>query len=101
MTQEYVNMEDLPLETVYMFPLDIESVASKLTIEFTLQDGSKRYLETKIEERERAEQMYEDKTAQGQTVVMSMLSMVHRDMMRVNIGNFPPLAKATLKFCFY
>jgi len=101
MTQEYVNFEDVPLETVFLFPVDIEAVASKITIEFTLRDGSKRYLETKIEERERAEQMYEDKIAQGQTVVISMLTGLQRDMMRVNIGNFPPLSTATLKIYFY
>jgi hypothetical protein len=40
MTQQYVNIEDVPLETVYLFPMDVKAVISKLTCEFTLPDGS-------------------------------------------------------------
>ncbi len=65
MTQEYVNVEDCLIETIFLFPLDIESVVSKLTCEFTLPDGSKRQLETLIESKERAEVIYEDKVASG------------------------------------
>ena len=70
MTQHYVNVEDCPLETVFLFPVDIDSVISKLTVQFTLPDGSARLLETKIEKREVAQAQYEDKVASGQSVVM-------------------------------
>jgi von Willebrand factor A domain-containing protein 5 len=55
MTQEYVNMEDVPLETVFLFPRDIESVISNLSIKFTTETGEKHIIETRIEEREKVE----------------------------------------------
>ena len=51
MTQIYANEEDSPLETVFVFPKDVRSVISKLSIDFTLDNGSKYSIETKIEER--------------------------------------------------
>ena len=46
MTQQYVNIEDVPLETVYLFPMDVKAVISKLTCEFTLPDGSSTMIVT-------------------------------------------------------
>ena len=100
MTQEYVNVEDCSLETIFLFPIEIQSVVSKLTCEFTLSDGTKRQLETKIESRERAEVIYEDKVASGQTAVIGTYTKAQKDMVRINIGNFPPLATAVLRI-FY
>ena len=31
MTQHYVNIEENPLETAYLFPMDVKAVISKLT----------------------------------------------------------------------
>ena len=73
-----------------MFPKDIDSVMTKITIEFTLKDGSKSSMETIIEARKKAEAKYVDSVAKGETAVYSVIDHNHRDMMRVNIGNFPP-----------
>jgi hypothetical protein len=71
MTQHYVNIEDNPLETVFLFPMDIKSVISKLTCDFTMPDGKTTCLETHIEERQVAQAKYEDSIAQGKTAVYS------------------------------
>jgi len=55
MTQHYVNIEDVPLETIFLFPMDVKAVISKLTCQFTLPDGSSTEVETKVEEREKAQ----------------------------------------------
>ena len=65
MTQEYVNIEDSPVETVFLFPKDVEAVITKNSCEFTLKDGSKSLIETVIEGRKRAEAKYEDAVASG------------------------------------
>jgi hypothetical protein len=48
-----VNNEECPIETVFLFPTDFDAAISKLTIEFTLEDGSKHCLETIIDEKEK------------------------------------------------
>lgn len=54
MKQEYVNIEDTPIETIFFFPKDTGSVISKITCEFRLPDGTSKSLETRIEEKEKA-----------------------------------------------
>ncbi len=51
MTHVYANFYDKPIESVFFFPKDIDSVITKIFCEFTLSDGTKRSLETRIEER--------------------------------------------------
>ena len=51
MSQHYINIEDSPLETIFIFPVDNDTIFSKLTIDFTLKDGTTKSLETVIEER--------------------------------------------------
>ena len=36
MVQHYVNIEDVPIETIYLFPVEVDSVFTNLEIEFTL-----------------------------------------------------------------
>lgn len=100
MVQQYVNIEDQALETVFLFPCDIDSVITKLTCEFTLPDGTKTMLETKVEERTKAEVKYEDAVTSGKTAVFSTYTRAHRDMIRINIGNFPPLSEAVIKVSY-
>jgi hypothetical protein len=54
MTQEYVKNEDCPIETVFLFPMDVDAAISKLTIDFTLEDGKLHYLETVVDSKEKA-----------------------------------------------
>ena len=102
MTQHYVNIETIPLETVFLFPKVENTAISKITCEFKLSDGTVRTLETKIDERQKAEEKYEDAVSKGQTAVLGTLSAPSsRSMTRVQIGNFPSKAEAVLKVYFY
>ena len=47
-------MEDEALETVFLFPLDVSSVVTKIICDFELPNGDHSILETKIEERQKA-----------------------------------------------
>ncbi len=65
MTQHYVNIENISLETVFLFPKAKNTAISKITCEFRLEDKTVRTLETKIDEREKAEEKYEDAVSKG------------------------------------
>ena len=100
MVQTYVNIEDAPIETVYLFPKEADQVFSGMEVEFTLQDGTKRTLVTRVDERKQVETKYEEAVAQGKTAAVVMFSRSQSSMMRIVIGNFPPhsSAKVTVKF---
>jgi hypothetical protein len=49
-----VNIEDMPIETVFLFPKTDKTALSKITCEFTLPNGSKKTIETKVQDRETA-----------------------------------------------
>ena len=52
MTQCYENKsEDAPLETVFYYPIIPDYILSKITIEFTEENGKTRTVETVIEEK--------------------------------------------------
>jgi hypothetical protein len=74
MMQHYVNIEEIGLETVFLFPKTENTVMSKISCSFTLEDGSTITTETKIEERKRAEQKYEDCISKGETAVLGTFS---------------------------
>lgn len=65
MTHLYANLSGNPLEAIFLFPKEIDSVVTKITCSITLQDGSKRFLETKIQSREKAEVKFDDAVASG------------------------------------
>ena len=46
MIQHYVNIENIPLETEFLFPTTKDTVISKIVCEFTLVDGTKKLVET-------------------------------------------------------
>jgi len=52
MHQIYVNDEkDKALETVFLMPVSESLVAHKIEINFLLKDGTRKFFETKVEER--------------------------------------------------
>jgi hypothetical protein len=65
MTQYYINEEENPLETIFLFPVDMNVAFSKITADFKLKDGSIKHVETIIEEREKVEAKYEEAIATG------------------------------------
>ena len=56
---------------------------------------------TRITEREKAEQVYEDRVASNQTAVLATLPRFHESMsqrfLRVKLGNMPPHSKVVLR----
>jgi|LauGreDrversion4_2_1035121.scaffolds.fasta_scaffold275388_3 hypothetical protein len=102
MTQKYVNSSDDPLETLFLFPMDVDYAISKIIIDFTLPTGETRSLETIVDIKEKAEIKYEDAIAGGtKTAVMASFTKGQRDMMRVMIGNFPAQTTAVLKILYF
>lgn len=83
MTQKYCNSEDNPIETIFLFPMDIDVAISKICVDFKLQDGTTKSLETIIDERKKLEVRYEDAVASGKTAVLGTLSKTQRDMMKI------------------
>ena len=73
MVQHYVNIEDIPLETVFLFPKSINTSINKITCQFNMADGTTRTIETKVDERKKAEQKYEDSISKGKTAVLGTL----------------------------
>ena len=90
MSQYYENNSNVPLETIFLFPIDDMWVISKISVEFTLEDGRVEHLETQIEVKESAQAKYEDAVASNQTAVFSSYAGSLRNMIKVDIGNFPP-----------
>ena len=104
MHQKYVNELEQPLEIEFMMPIAESFTCHKIALEFQLEDGSVETFETKVIERERAEQQYEDSVASGETAVLATLppieSQFRKNMIRLRLGNIPPLCTANLRaFC--
>lgn len=53
--QVYENTNDHPLETLFMMPYTQTFSLNKIIVDFTLQDGAVKTLETKVTEREIAQ----------------------------------------------
>jgi hypothetical protein len=101
MTHTYANFSDKAIEAVFFFPKDIDSVITKIICEFTLSDGSKKSIETRITEKQKAVEKYEDAVAGGKTAVLGSLTKSSGDLIRIMIGQFPPMSRAELKIFFF
>ena len=103
MVQSYINSStDTPLETQFFFPVDIDFALHKIRVEYEdLSKGEKITVETKMEERKKAEKIYEDSIVQGDTmaVLAQHVTVNKKSVISCNLGNFPPNSKATLT-CF-
>jgi hypothetical protein len=49
-----------------------------------------------VEEREKAQEKYEDAVASGKTAVLGNFSRTTRDLIKISIGQFPAMSKAEL-----
>ena len=63
MHQLYENESENPLEILFMMPLSDTFTLNKIEIDFVLDDGSVKSIASKIEVREKAEEIFEDKVA--------------------------------------
>ena len=96
--QIYQNDKSNPLETLFMMPYSDSFCVNKIKVEFLLEDGSRKILETKVCEREKAQVQYNDAVATGKTAVLSYtesrLKSSFKPMLRIMLGNFPANRKA-------
>ena len=76
MTQNYINIEDTALETVFLFPLDIPSVVTKIVCDFQLPNGNHSIFETKIEDKETAQTKHENKFGTEKSQILDNLSRI-------------------------
>ena len=102
--QKYVNEENAPLEIQFMMPISDTFTCQKICVDFTMPDGSTDSFETRVVEKEKAQEKYEDAVASGETAVIATLPPIRtqfrNNMMRMNLGGMPPLATANLRaFC--
>ena len=74
MIQHYINIENIPIETVFLFPKSNDTAISKISCQFKLTDGKVKLIETKVDERKKAEEKYEDQLSKGQTAVLGTLT---------------------------
>ena len=88
-----------------MMPTSTEFALNKITLTVTLEDGTEEILETRVCEREKAKQVYDDAVASGKTAVLgtadNKVPFLHqKPMFRLFIGNLPPHSRALLQvFC--
>ena len=81
MVQDYINDSDKALETTFCYPIDLKIALSKIEIEFCdLSDPTKKIVvETIIEERKKAENIYNDAVADGkQLAVLSTVQTSYK-----------------------
>ena len=73
MHQKYENEVDQPLEIQFMMPISEQLVCSKIGVVYFLPNGTTEQYETRVVEREKAVQQYEDSAASGETAVLATL----------------------------
>ena len=87
-----------------MMPLSDNFSCTKIAMDFVMPDGTTESYETRVIERQVAQQKFEDKVAAGETAVIATLPKIETsctsNIMRISLGNIPPLATANLRaFC--
>ena len=85
-------------------PLSENFTCRKIAVDFYLADGSKETIETRVVEKKRAQEQFEDSMAEGSTALLATLPAIESNyrtnMMRISLGNMPTQATAHLRaFC--
>ena len=82
----YVNEDtESPIECSYEFPIDTNTVMSKLTAKI----GDKE-VEAKIKEKERAKEVYDNAMAGGNAAVYAEKKSEGSESMKIVLGGIPP-----------
>lgn len=87
--QRFVNVETVPVEAVYTFPLEDGSAVSELVIE----TGGRR-LTGRVEEREKAFEQYEEAIAEGHGAIL--LDQDRPNIFTVSVGSLLPGQEVTV-----
>ena len=88
--QRFKNQESTPIEAVYVFPLPTDAAVSGFAAEI-----AGRRIEGRIEEREKAFEIYDDAMADGHGTYL--LDQERPNIFTVSVGNLPPGGEATLE----
>jgi len=91
MSQRYRNLEQVPIEAVYTFPLPLDAVLLELTLEL----NGKR-LKGLITAKAEAEERYEAAIEEGDAAVL--LRQVEPGLYSVNVGNLLPGEQALIRY---
>ncbi len=89
--QTYVNVEDVPVEAVYSFPLPTGAVL----LEVSCQLGE-RTLSARVNAKAKAEARYEEAMAEGRSAML--LKETAPNLYTVSVGQLQPHAVAVLKY---
>ncbi len=87
--QRYRNVEDIPIEAVYSFPLEESSAVCGFVIEV---DG--RHIVGRVVEKEKAFEIYDDAIADGHQAFL--MDQDRPNIFTVSVGNLAPGAEATV-----
>ena len=83
LTHRYVNAEAVPIEAVYLFPLPADAALSGVSVTI-----GNRVIQGRVEEREKAFEMYDDAIMAGDGAVL--VDQERPDVFRASIGNLNP-----------
>jgi Ca-activated chloride channel homolog len=92
-TQRYVNCESLPIEAVYVFPLDEGAAVCGFE---AIVDGA--HIVGEVKEREEAFQIYDEAMERGHGAFL--LDEERPDVFQASVGNLPPGKEALLKLTY-
>ncbi|CAF3685831.1 unnamed protein product [Adineta steineri] len=92
LTQIYYNENSYPIEAIYIFPIE-ENAA---VYEFTAHIDD-RLIKAVVQEKQTAENMYEDAMRRGQTAVLLRQDERTLDTFQVNVGVLPPGKECIVK----
>jgi len=91
--QEYLNVEEGPIECEYMFPIEEESAV----IEFTATLEGKT-LVSKVKPNEEAEKDYKEAISKGKTGFLAQ--SVRSDILQIKVGHLSPGARCTISLTY-
>ena len=77
--QQYFNNSDQQREIVFLVPLNIDLELSLIEVDFVMMDSTIRTVVTKVIERGKEEQIYEDKVASTKTALSETLPKLDFD----------------------
>ena len=92
-TQNYVNVEPTPIETIYMFP--VEEEAAVISFEAEVDD---RKILTKVKEKEEARNDYDEAIRDRKTAVL--LEETQPDIFRIKLGHLKPNKEAKITLTY-
>jgi len=81
----YVNTNENPIECTYEFPLEEDTLLSKLII--SIED---REIKALVLEKEEAKNIYKDVKAEGNLGVLAQRQIKGQEFMSIKVGNLLP-----------